>query len=269
MSAPISFLSDFGLEDEFVGVVHGVLYRFAPGSRVIDVTHAVPRGDVTAGALALSRAVQYLPPGVILAVVDPGVGTRRRALAVQTEFGCFVGPDNGLLSPAIALVGGASRVCSIENPEVIIPSPGSTFHGRDVFAPAAGLLASGDADLDDLGPVVDPASLVPMLLPLPSVEVDRVSGQVWWVDSFGNAETNIGPEELSQLGARRGGRIRLTVRGAVHELPWVEAYAEVAPGHPLLYVDSAGLVALGVRGERADEELRLTVGTQVTLSLAE
>ena len=154
MALPISFLSDFGLADEFVGVVHGVVARLAPESRVIDVSHQVDRGNVRAGALALTRAVQYLPEGVCLAVVDPGVGTERRALAAQTPWGFFVGPDNGLLSPAVAMVGGASRMVSIENPEAMIPSPGETFHGRDVFAPAAALLASGEAAIEDLGPEV-------------------------------------------------------------------------------------------------------------------
>src|SRR5690606_31740882 len=126
--------------------------KLAPDSRVIDVGHNFPRGHVRAGALALLRAIQYLPEGVCLAVVDPDVGTDRKALAMLTDWGYFVGPDNGLLSPAVAMIGGASRIVSIENPEAMIPSPGETFHGRDIFAPAAGLLASGEATLDDLGP---------------------------------------------------------------------------------------------------------------------
>ena len=138
---PISVLTDFGLEDEFVGVVHGVLATVAPDSRVIDVAHAVAPGNVRAGALALMRSIQYLPQGVVMAVVDPGVGTDRRAIAAQTSWGYFVGPDNGLLSPAVALIGGATNVVSIENPDVMLPSQGATFHGRDVFAPAAGVLA--------------------------------------------------------------------------------------------------------------------------------
>src|SRR5665811_1342963 len=154
MSLPISFLSDFGHSDEFVGVVHGVLAKLAPTSRVIDVTHEVQRGNVRAGALALMRSVQYLPSGVILAVVDPGVGTDRKALAVETPMGVFVGPDNGLLSPAVAMVGGASRIVSIENEEARIPSVGATFDGRDIMAPAAALLAAGEAGIDDLGPEV-------------------------------------------------------------------------------------------------------------------
>ncbi|HKX74811.1 MAG TPA: SAM-dependent chlorinase/fluorinase, partial [Acidimicrobiia bacterium] len=166
MAAPISFLSDFGLQDEFVGVVKGVIARISPQSQVIDVTHQIPPGDIRAGALALTRAIQYLPPGVVLAVVDPGVGTERRPIAAATEFGYFVGPDNGLLSPAVAMVGGASAVHALENPEARIPGPGATFQGRDIFAPAAALLASGEASLEELGPPVEPDSLMPMMLPL-------------------------------------------------------------------------------------------------------
>ena len=132
MSTPISFLSDFGLQDEFVGVVKGVLYRISPASVVIDINHQIPAGDVRAGALSLSRAIQYLPPGVVLAVVDPGVGTVRRALAAATEFGVFVGPDNGLLSPAVAMVGGATVVHEITNPEMMIPGPGATLDRKSV-----------------------------------------------------------------------------------------------------------------------------------------
>ncbi len=167
MSSPISFLSDFGSRDEFVGVVHGVLAKLAPGSRVIDVGHGFPRGNVKTAALALTRAIQYLPDGVCLAVVDPGVGTTRLALAVETPWGVFVGPDNGLLSPAVAMVGGASRIVSIENPEAMIPSPGETFHGRDVFAPAAALIAAGDAVPRGSGAAGRRRSVQPMLLPSP------------------------------------------------------------------------------------------------------
>ena len=151
-SRTITFMSDFGSDDEFVGVVHGVLATLAPMCRVIDLDHGVPRGDVRSGALVLLRAIQYMPPGVLLAVVDPGVGTSRRAIVVETGWGYMVGPDNGLLSPAVALVGGATRAFSIENPDVMLPARGRTFEGRDRFAPAAAVLATGEADLHEMGP---------------------------------------------------------------------------------------------------------------------
>ncbi len=266
MANPISFLSDFGLQDEFVGVVKGVLYRISPESVVIDITHQIPPGDVRAGALSLSRAIQYLPPGVILAVVDPGVGTVRRALAAATEFGLFVGPDNGLLSPAVAMVGGATIVHEITNPEMMIPGPGATFQGRDVFAPAAGMLAAGEAQLSDLGPEVDPASLVPMLLPLPRVEPPLVLGEAWWVDSYGNVETNVGPEDLRLVGLRPGDDVIVRVGAGEHRGRWVNAYGDVAEGQLAVHVDSAGLIAVAVRGARADEELSLAAGIAVGFS---
>lgn len=263
MSAPITFLSDFGLTDEFVGVVHGVIARLAPGSRVIDLTHGVPRGDVRAGALTLMRAIQYLPEGVVLAVVDPGVGTARRAIVAETEFGPFVGPDNGLLSPAVALVGGARRIYALENPRFRIPSPGATFDGRDLFAPAAAVLASGEASPEDLGPEVDPDSVVPLLLPLPEVSPGRIVGEAWWVDRFGNVELNVGREDLE--GAGIGSPVRIRVGTVEHVVPLVTAYGDVAEGQPVLHVDSAGMLALAVRGGRADDTFNLGPGTAVTL----
>ncbi len=268
MTLPISFLSDFGLKDEFVGVVHGVLAKLAPGSPVIDVTHGVQRGNIRAGSLAMTRAIQYLPDGVALMIVDPGVGSQRKALALETNWGFFVGPDNGLLSPAVALVGGSSKIVSIENPEAMIPSPGATFHGRDIFAPAAGLLASGEAAIDDLGPVVDGNDVSPMLLPLPEVENGVVSGQCWWVDRFGNAQTNVGPEDLVQAGVAPGSDVSVNIGATTHRVTWVNAYSDAPEGSTLLHVDSAGLMAIAVNGGSAAEELRIATGVNVRFSAA-
>jgi S-adenosylmethionine hydrolase len=265
VALPISFLSDFGNRDEFVGVVHGVIYRISPESRIIDISHGIPAGDVRAGALALTRAIQYLPPGIVMAVVDPGVGTARRAIAAATEFGYFVGPDNGLLSPAVAMMGGASSINSIENPEVTIPGSGATFQGRDLFAPAAALLASGEAILDDLGPPVDPASVMPLMLPLPKIELNLVIGEAWWVDVYGNVETNIGPDDLTVIGARPGGRVLVRIGATEHEAKWVETFGDVGEGELAIHVDSAGLMSLVIRDGRADEELNAAPGMAVTL----
>lgn len=266
MSSPISFLSDFGTSDEFVGVVHGVLAKLAPESPVVDIGHRFPRGNVKTAALALTRAIQYLPEGVCLAVVDPGVGTSRRALAADTPWGFFVGPDNGLLSPAVAMVGGASRIVSIENPEAMIPSPGETFHGRDVFAPAAALLATGEATLDELGPDISGDELTPMLLPLTETKDGLVSGEAWWVDVFGNVQTNIAPEELAGVGVAPGQTVTVKVGSTIHTIPWVTSYGDVAEGETLLHVDSVGLIAIAVRGGRADDELNLAEGVSVSLA---
>jgi S-adenosylmethionine hydrolase len=265
-SLPISFLSDYGLADEFVGVVHGVLAKLAPQSRVIDVGHGTPPGDVKAAALSLTRAIQYLPEGVALVVVDPGVGTERNALAVETEWGFFVGPDNGVLSPAVAMMGGARLIVSIDNPEARIPSPGETFHGRDVFAPAAALLASGEAAIQDLGPELGPDQVQPLLLPLPEIDGALVTGEAWWVDRFGNVETNIGPDDLASIGLAPGQTLTVKVGASLYSIPWVGAYGEVAPGESLIHVDSAGLIAIAVRDGAADQELNLSAGVSVTLA---
>ncbi len=265
MADPISFLSDFGHQDEFVGVVHGVLAKLSPSSRVIDVGHSFPRGNVKTAALALTRAIQYLPEGVCLAVVDPGVGTARRAIAAETPWGTFVGPDNGLLSPAVAMVGGAGRIVSIENPEAMIPSPGETFHGRDVFAPAAGLLAAGDAALEDLGPRLDDEDVLPLMLPLTETKGDVVSGEAWWVDHFGNVQTNIAPEELAAIGVSPGETVTVKIGATLHAVPWVKSYGEVAEGETLMHVDSVGLMTLAVRDGRADDELNVAEGVAVSL----
>lgn len=266
MTRPISFLSDFGHQDEFVGVVHGVIARVAPEVRVIDVGHGFEPGNVRAAALALVRAIQYLPEGVCLAVVDPGVGTGRRAIAAETPWGYFVGPDNGLLSPAVSMVGGASTIVSIENPEVMIPSPGATFHGRDVFAPAAALLASDQASLTDLGPKVSGEVVIPLLLPLTESDGSSVTGETWWIDRYGNIETNVSPDDLAGIGLAPGDVVTLRIGAGIHNIKWVQAYGDVEEGEPLLHVDSAGLMAIAVRDGRADEHFDLVAGVSVTLA---
>lgn len=257
----ISFLSDFGSDDEFVGVVHGVVGRIAPDVRVLDLTHGVARGDVRSGALALLRAVQYLPDGVVLAVVDPGGGTARRALAAQTDRGYFVGPDNGLLAPAVAMVGGARRIVSLEAPEFRIPSGGATFAGRDVFAPAAAVLADGQATLDDLGPDLDPSSIEPLLLPLVEREEHSISGQFWWIDTYGNAQTNVSPEDLGHLGLRSGDRLEVRIGAMRHDMVWRDTYGD--GDEPVVHIDSHGLIAIAVPGGRADEEFTIAPGLSV------
>jgi S-adenosylmethionine hydrolase len=164
------------------------------------------------------------------------------------------------------MVGGATRIVAIENPDLVIPSEGATFDGRDRFGPAAAMLASGDAQLSDLGSEVDPAAVMPMMLPLSHVEGGVLAGQAWWIDRFGNAQTNISPEELTALGIRPGSDVTIKVENRDHTLPWVAAYGEAEPGTPLVHVDSYGLIALAVREGRADEWFGLSEGTAVSFS---
>jgi hypothetical protein len=265
VTVPISFLSDFGTRDEFVGVVHGVIARIAPDVRVLDITHGIAPGDVRAGALTLLRSVQYVPEGVALAVVDPGVGTGRRAIAASTGWGYFVGPDNGLLAPAVAMVGGADRIVSIENPELRLPAGGTSFDGRDLFGPAAAVLAAGQAGLDDLGPVVDPGTVTPLMLPLAEHDAGGVRGEVLWVDHFGNAQTNVTPEDLQQVGVLPGEELVVTVGTMEYSLSWMTSYGDAEPGGGLLHTDSYGQIAVAVRDGRADEAY--SVAERVSISL--
>ena len=259
----ITFLSDYGLVDEFVGVVHSVLRSIAPDAEVVDLTHGIPPHDVRAGALCLARAAQYLCPGVVLAVVDPGVGTARRAIAVEVGEGqsFLVGPDNGLLAPAVSMVGGADRAVSLTNDDYHLAAPGPTFAGRDIFAPAAAHLASG-VDLYELGEAIDPGTLLPGLLPVPSPTDDGLVAEVLWVDHYGNAQLNVGAEDIEgwgdRIGLRWGDDDRRTARR-------VDAYDELKPGDIGLVVDSYGLESVVVPRGSAAKLLGLAEGNEVRL----
>jgi S-adenosylmethionine hydrolase len=265
-SVPIAFLSDYGLVDEFVGVCKGVMLSIEPGVRIIDLTHELPPHDVRAGALALVRSIQYLPEGtIVLAVVDPGVGTDRRMVGVGCEAATLVGPDNGLLAPAVAMLGGAREVVSLTNAEYHLPAPGPTFAGRDVLAPVAAALAGGTA-LGVLGAPVDPAGLVPGTVGLPNVtETGAIEAQVWWVDRFGNAQLNLGPEELVEAGAAPGGLVEVRAGERSKSARWVHTYAEARPSELVLVVDSYGLVSLALDRRSAAAEYGLAPGGSVIL----
>ena len=262
----ISFLSDYGLADEFVGVVTSVIRSIAPHVGVVDITHNVPPHDIRAGSLALGRSVQYLAPGVVLAVVDPGVGTARRAVAVEVGDGeaVLVGPDNGLLAPAVALVGGSGRAVELTNEAYQLPAPGPTFAGRDVFGPAAAYLCNG-VDLAELGPEVDPITLRPGILPLTRQEDDKLISEVLWVDRYGNAQLNVDPAEIEALGDRVTLRWGLDqVRTAVRAV----TYGALKAGEVGLVVDSYGLVSVALDQASAADQLHLRPGDSMTLEAA-
>jgi S-adenosylmethionine hydrolase len=264
-SLPISFLSDFGLADEYVGVVHGVLAKLAPASRVIDVGHSTLRGDIRAAALALTRAIQYLPEGVALVVVDPGVGSERKALAVDTPWGYFVGPDNGVLSPAVAMMGGASTIVSVENPEARIPSPGETFHGRDVFAPASAHLALG-LDPAELGPPLDLPKLVRLELPQPEIGGSRIQATVLYVDRFGNVALNLAQSHAAAAEIQPGVRVELAVGGESYFAEATRTFADAQRGELILFEDSYGSLAIAITGGDAASTLRVRAGDAVRIT---
>jgi S-adenosyl-L-methionine hydrolase (adenosine-forming) len=261
----ISFLSDYGTRDEFVGVVKSVIRAIEPGATVIDITHDIPPYDVKAGSLALARSVQYLCPGVVLAVVDPGVGTDRRAVAIEVGDGqsYLVGPDNGLLGSAVGMVGGATAAVELTNPEYQLAAPGPSFAGRDIFAPAAAHLCAG-VPLYDLGDSVDPGLLLPGLVPLPREEDGALIGEVLWVDRFGNCQLNVDPDEVDAWGDRIQLRWVRPTEGT-RTATRVRVYDDLPTGQVGLAVDSYGLLAVVVGRGSAAETLGLAAGDEIHL----
>ncbi|MGH9056793.1 MAG: SAM hydrolase/SAM-dependent halogenase family protein [Acidimicrobiales bacterium] len=262
MRGPVCFLSDYGLDDEFVGVVHRVIAAAAPGVAVLDITHGVPAHDVRAGALTLWRALPWLVPCVVLGVVDPGVGTARRAVVVEVAGAgaLLVGPDNGLLLPAALALGPVTTAVELEPPERL--SRGATFDGRDLFAPAAARLAAG-AEPGSLGRSVDPASLDGDALSEP----ERLAGgalacEVLWVDRFGNAQLNARPSDAERL----GDTIEVALGDARVRARRAGAYADLGPGQFGLVHDSYGMLALSLDREPAASHLGLRPGDRVVLT---
>ena len=269
----ISFLSDYGTRDEFVGVVKSVIYEIAPTCRVVDLTHEIEPFDVRAGSLSLARCVSYVASGVVLAVVDPGVGSTRRAIAVEVADGkgVFVGPDNGLLAMAIALAGGAGRAVCLTKPEYHLVAPGETFAGRDIFGPVAAHLCNG-VDLSELGEMIDPALLLPGVVPLPREENGSLHGEVTWVDRFGNCQLNIGPDEVVDFGEVVRVEIGSLMSGAsatrepvVRALKVVRSYDRIGSGIGLV-VDSYGMLSICVDRGSAATELQIGQGDLIVLS---
>ena len=263
MPSTISFLSDYGLVDEFVGVVKGVIRQLAPDTGVIDISHDIHPHDVRAGSLTLVRAVQYLPDGVVLAIVDPGVGTARRAIAVEAgdDGMILVGPDNGLMAPAAAILGGARRAVSLTNTSLHLQAAGPTFAGRDIFAPVAAHLSKG-MDLIEVGDLVDPAGLLPGIVPLTRVEDGVVHGEVLWVDRFGNAQLNVDPTDIADFGTA----VTLTMGSVVRTAKRANTYGSIRGSEIGLVVDSYGLVSVCLDRQSASRELGLAAGMAIDLS---
>lgn len=258
----ISFLSDFGHQDEFVGVVHSVVRSIAPQVAIVDITHGIAPHDVRAGALALARSAQYLCPGVVLAVVDPGVGTDRKAVAVEVGDGAsvLVGPDNGVLASAVALVGGATRAVELTNADYQLAQLGTTFDGRDVFAPAAAHLALG-VDMAELGPELNASQLMPGLLPIIDVEDGGLVLEVLWVDTYGNVQLNIGPDDLADW----GDPFLLTAGERKETIGLRPAYRSLSTGEVGAIVDSSGLVSLALNGSSAAAHLGIRAGDELRI----
>ena len=258
----ITFTSDYGLEDHFVGVCHGVMARVAPRARVLDVSHAVGAQDVRQGAVLLAQAVPYLPRAVHLAVVDPGVGTGRGMVAVEAGGQVLVGPDNGLLMWAAEALGGVGRVVALENPEYRVEPVSRTFHGRDVFAPAAAHLAAG-VDPAELGPELDPDGLVRLERPAVRAGAGRVAGSVVAVDHCGNLALDLGRQDLEAAAVAAGDPVEVRAGGRAHRATVGETFASVPAGELVVHEDSFGSMAVAVNLGRAADRLGVGPGDAV------
>ena len=263
----LSFLTDYGLEDGFVAACHGVAARIAPHATIIDVTHLVPPGDIRRGAAVLAQTVPYLPPAVHVAVVDPGVGTDRRGVAVQAGRSVFVGPDNGLLSWAVASSGGAARAYHLTNRELWLEQVAATFHGRDIFMPVAAHLAA-DAEPCAAGEEIDVGDLVTLAVPERAVRGSTAEGEVLTVDRFGNVQLTITSSDAAAIGVRPGDAVLLQLGRRRLIVPYRDMFGAVAAGELVAYADSAGLVSIAVNGGDAAQRLGLPPGARVSIAVA-
>jgi S-adenosyl-L-methionine hydrolase (adenosine-forming) len=263
----ITFLSDFGLADDFVGTCHGVIKRIAPGADVIDITHGIEAQSVLQGALVLANTLRYMPVGIHLAVVDPDVGTPRRALAVRTADGrLLVGPDNGLLVPAAERLGGIEAANEITNRKYALEPVSATFHGRDIFSPACAHLAQG-LDPGELGESVDPAGLVQLEIPKAHIGERRVQATCLYIDRFGNIQLNVDASQLEPLGIVPGVQVEVELAMDRFYALAARAFAEARAGDIVLYEDAYRNIALAISRGNAAETFGVRAGMDVKLRL--
>jgi hypothetical protein len=262
----MTLLTDYGAGSEHVGALHAVVASRAPGVDRIDLAHDLPPGDVRYGATVFARLVPLAPVGVHLAVIDPGVGTTRRAVAIECADGrLLVGPDNGLLRPAADHLG-IIRAVELSAAEHLRTVVAPTFHGRDIFAPAAAHLA-GDGALTDLGPDVDPRSLVALALPRPEVSAGRITTIVLGADRFGNVELVAGPSDVTGSGIAVGDAVTVQIAATVAMGRVGEVFADIASGGVLVYIDSHRSLAIAIRDGNARDHFDAHAGARVEVSV--
>ncbi len=264
----ITFLTDFGPMDDFVGTCHGVIKRIAPEVEIIDITHGISPQAVLEGALMLANAVPYMPDGIHLAVVDPGVGSDRKALALR-DVGdrLYVGPDNGLLIPAAERLGGISAARELANPAFWLEPVSATFHGRDVFAPVAAHLAAG-AEFEELGRELDPAELVRLEVPEPSIGASSIRARALTVDRFGNVQLNLNREQLERVGILPGVQVELELATEHYYAVAARTFSDVRPGEIVLYEDAYENVSIAITSGNAAETLTAAPGNEVRIRVA-
>jgi S-adenosyl-L-methionine hydrolase (adenosine-forming) len=261
----VTLLTDYGRDDDFVGVCHGVILGIHPEARLIDIAHGVPRYGVRQGAIVLRNTLPYMPVGVHVGIVDPQVGTERRAVALRTGDGrLLVGPDNGLLSLAWERCGGIELAVDVTRSPHRLQPVSATFHGRDVFAPVAAHLAAG-ADPADAGVPVDPSTLATIELPRPRVEEGALVAHALLVDRFGNVGLNVGHEDLAGTGLTLGSGVELEVGGEPHLATYARTFADVGPGELIVYEDAYRTLAVAINRGDAAAALALAPDSEVRL----
>lgn len=261
--AIVTFLSDYGLEDEFVGICHGVMLRIAPHLRIVDLHHNILRQDIRHGAVVLEQATRYTPDSIHLAVVDPSVGSKRRAVAIETGWGeVYVGPDNGLLIPACTASGGIKRVFEITDERFMLTPVSRTFQGRDVFAPAAAHIANG-VDPVEMGPEVKPDELTEFEIPQAWIHDDHLHAEVLQVDRFGNLQFNFATPQLAEAGLGDGERLEVRLEGQRLRVPVGKTFADVKGGEFVLIEDSYKHLSLAINKGDAAARLRAAPGSTV------
>ncbi len=262
----ITFLSDYGLDDEFVGVCHGVIAGICPPARVIDITHGIGRHDVSGGAVVLRRVLSYMPVGVHIAVVDPDVGAARRAIALRlADERVLVGPDNGLLWPAAEQAGGIVEAVEISRSALRLEPVSATFHGRDLFAPVAAHLAAG-VKLADAGDPLDPDVIVRLELPRARIEAGALVARVVSVDRFGNAQLGASHSDLDQTGLKLGHAVELELAsGSSASARFVRTFADAQADELIVYEDSARALAVAISHGSAAERLALSAGDELRI----
>ncbi|MBD0293540.1 MAG: SAM-dependent chlorinase/fluorinase [Jiangellaceae bacterium] len=261
----IWLLTDYGHRDGFVAACKGVIARIAPSSQVIDISHDVPPGNIRHGAAMLAQTVGYLPASVVVAVVDPGVGTERRGVALAAGDMVLVGPDNGLLPWAADACGGVSAAVELTEPAYRLETPALTFDGRDVFAPAAAHLAAG-LPLVALGSAISLPALVRLPAPQTEVMPGRLQTEVLTIDHFGNVQLAAHPDHVFAAELPPGA-IQVETAGSALRVMRGRTFADVPSGQLVLFVDSAGQLALAVNGSSAANRLRLAPGDAVTITV--
>jgi S-adenosylmethionine hydrolase len=265
----VTFVSDYGLEDEFVGVCHGVMLTIAPRLRIVDIHHNILRQDIRHGAIVLQQSMPFMPDSVHLAVVDPGVGSGRRAVAVESSWGeVFVGPDNGLLLPAVESSGGVRRAFAITDERFLLTPVSRTFQGRDIFAPAAAHIANG-VDPSELGQELDPAELVRLEMPRAWIHDDHLHAEVLQVDRFGNLQFDLERSQLEEVGLVNGAKLEVRVEGHRVSVPLGASFGDVEAGEFVMIEDSYRYLSLAVNKGDAAAKLRAGAGSTAIIGGAE